>query len=51
VNGQLVNITFEVLGAGTATLAVVPSESHATGGGDNVAEVRFDGPLVVTTRQ
>ncbi len=50
VNGQLVNITFEVVGAGTATLAVVPSASKATGADSSVAEVRFDNPLVVTTR-
>lgn len=50
VSGQLANITFDVIGAGTATLSVVPDASKVTAPDDVVAEVRFDNPLVVTTR-
>ena len=50
VNGQLLNVTFDVVGAGTATLAVVPGASRLTAVDNTIAEVRPDNPLVVTTR-
>jgi general secretion pathway protein D len=50
LNGQLMNITFEVLGAGNATLAVVASESKLVGRENSLAEARSEAPLVVTMR-
>jgi general secretion pathway protein D len=50
INGQLMNITFEVLGPGAATLAVVARESRLVVLDNAIAEVRSESPLVVTTR-
>jgi general secretion pathway protein D len=50
VNGQLVNITFDVLGGGTATLAVVPDSTKIVGPDSSLAAVNPSPALVVTAR-
>jgi general secretion pathway protein D len=50
VSGQLMNVTFDVLGSGTVSLAVVPSASRLVGLENAIAEVRSASSLVVTTR-
>ena len=50
VNGQLMNVTFDVLGSGTVSLAVGPAASHVVGVENAVAELRAANALVVTTR-
>jgi hypothetical protein len=50
INGQLVNIMFEVIGGGTATLAVVPDASALSGPDNLVARVSAAADLTVTAR-
>ena len=50
INGQLMNITFDVIGAGSVTLQVVPAASRVAGSTNQIAEVRSDNPLTVTVR-
>ncbi len=50
INGQLMNITFDVIGAGSVTLQVVPGASQLVGLDNVVAQLRVDNPLVVTVR-
>lgn len=50
VNGQMLNITFEVIAAGAATLAVVPSATRMLTLDSTAATVRFDSPLTVVLR-
>lgn len=50
VSGQLLNITFEVLGAGAATLAVNPTATKFVTFANAPATVRFDSPMTVVLR-
>ncbi len=50
LSGQMLNITFEVIGAGAATLAVVPSATRLTTVENDTALVRFDSPMTVVLR-
>lgn len=50
VNGQMLNITFEVLGAGAAALAVVPSSTKMLTVENAAVAIRFDSPLSVVLR-
>jgi hypothetical protein len=50
INGQLMNITFEVLGSGSMSLAVLPKESRLVGRENVLAVARSEAPLLVTTR-
>jgi hypothetical protein len=49
-NGQLLTITFEVIGAGVATLAIVPDASSVEATPGAGVAIRADGPLRITTR-
>lgn len=50
VNGQLMTIIFDVLGAGATTVAIQPDASRGVGLDSAVAAVRVGNPLVVTMR-
>ena len=46
----MLNITFEVLGAGAAALAVVPSSTKMLTVENASVAIRFDSPLTVVLR-
>jgi len=49
-SGQVANITFDVVGAGLATLAVLPDSSSLIGGSGSSLGVRFGDPLRIRAR-
>jgi len=50
LSGQILNIAFDVIAAGTVTLSVVPQASRMLGPGNSMSEVRFGSPVTVTAR-
>ena len=49
-SGQILNIWFDVVGAGAATLNIVPTSSRVTLAGNTVADLRAAGAITVMAK-